>query len=206
MASYTPTQLKALAPSDLAAVNAAVLSEHQTDINAAGAGVTANAADIVTNAAGIATNTGDIATNVAGIAALQPVPEATVTWNAALSGGTTVTVTVDTVLEATLTLNVGGGGGTARTGANAATIDIGGGVGGDAQLAAGDLAAGLRLIGDTDAVNFTAEPLAPAVVYTAAAGGIRNFHLGGGIRIKVPAGSTLVVATDDAGLTVVNPT
>lgn len=105
-----------------------------------------------------------------------------------VAGGTSLTVTVDGTLYATFSLANVGGGNTTRGGAGAVTVDIGGGAGNDVATFMLELKRGFDLLAAAG------DPLPVFISPTAA-----------GIAVNAPWASALVLASDDAGVTAVNP-
>lgn len=130
-------------------------------------------------------------------------PVATIKANGLAMGMSTLTVTIDGELKATLSFANNGGGNSSRTGVGTGEVDMGGGVGDDANSFAGQIGYVLRLLADAGDLDVVVEPLATGLPYRGAAGAL--FDIGGGITVRAVGATSLVLDTDEGDLTLTNP-
>lgn len=105
-----------------------------------------------------------------------------------MGGGEQATIVVDAVAYATLTFSNVGGGNTARSGAAAATVDVGGGAGNDKATFFRELKKAL------DALVAAGDPMPVFFKPTL-----------NGIKVIAPWAASLALSSNDANLTAVNP-
>ena len=116
--------------------------------------------------------------------------------------GEVLTISIDGAAVATVTMVNFAGGGTARAGANAVNLDVGGGVGDDANLSIRELLFSMGLLFDAGDIS-AADLEAHAVAGPVAEFGDVGATTGGSIIFKCYSG-TVTLATDLGGSTVVN--